>query len=370
MICIKCGADVPDAPYCCQCGWKQSNNPEKRTKRGNGQGHVWKRGRVWYAQVTLYSEAKIEDGKKVYRQKRRSKGGFKTKKEALDYLQTLSGPSGRRAPTLLELYNAWEENDLPKLSESKQSGYKKARKRLDDIMGRRIDSLTTAELQELVNREASSYYTARDMKTLLSHLYKKALPDQFVQSNLSQYIVLPSLEEKEAEAFTEEEVKKMWEAFASGETFIGYLLLMIYSGMMPGELFACHKDMIDFDRCEIWGCGKKTKKRKKETPIVFPEFIRPVLAELCEWKGGDMLQPQYETEWYDTYHEEVKRIGVRDLPPYSCRHTTGTEAARLNLSAPVIQNIMRHSKITTTQKYIHLGAEDAHRGVNQLKQAE
>ena len=237
-------------------------------------------------------------------------------------------------------------------------------------MGRRIDSLTTAELQELVNREASSYYTARDMKTLLSHLYKKALPDQFVQSNLSQYIVLPSLEEKEAEAFTEEEVKKMWEAFASGETFIGYLLLMIYSGMMPGELFACHKDMIDFDRCEIWGCGKKTKKRKKETPIVFPEFIRPVLAELCEWKGGDMLQPQYETEWYDTYHEEVKRIGVRDLPPYSCRHTTGTEAARLNLSAPVIQNIMRHSKITTTQKYIHLGAEDAHRGVNQLKQAE
>ena len=300
--------------------------------------------------------------------KRRTKGGFKTKREAADYVQILRSPDGRRVPTVLELYQDWEKNDLPKLSDSKKSAYKKARERLDGLMGRRINELTLSELQETVNQESSSFYTARDMKTLMSHIYKKALPDQFVASNLSDFIVLPELEEKEAEPFTADEVQKMWRAFAEGDSFAAYLLLMVYTGMMPGELFACKADMIDFERREIWGCGKKTKKRKKEVPIIFPDFIAPVLETLCGQAGPDgALQPMGHNQWYDAYHEATRRIGVRDLPPYSCRHTTGTEAARINLSAPIIQNLMRHAKITTTQRYIHLGSEAAHAAVNQLQ---
>lgn len=366
MICVKCGKEAPDAPFCALCGWKQSAAIKTRTRRGNGQGRVWKRGSTWSAQVTLYSFASIVDGKKVYRQKKRTKGGFATKRDALNYISTLRSAEGRRMPTVLELYTAWESNDLPKLSESKKSAYKKARERIDSIMGRKIDSLTVSELQELVNREASSFYTARDIKTLLSHIYKKALPDQYVADNLSQYIVLPELDEKEAEPFTADEVQKMWTAFADGDPFVGYMLIMIYTGMMPGELFACKKDMIDYEKKEIWGCGKKTKKRKKEVPIVFPDIMTPVLQTLCACSDSDMLQPVGENQWYEDYHAATKRIGVRDLPPYSCRHTTGTEAAKLNLNAAVIQNVMRHSKITTTQKYIHLGPSDAHNAVNQI----
>ena len=366
MICVKCGAEVPELPFCGLCCWKQTEPVRTRTRRSNGEGRVWKRGRSWYAQVTLYSQAEIVNGKKIYRQKKRTKGGFATKRDALEYLSTLRSSAGRRTPTLLELWTMFEKNDLPKLSESKKSAYKKARERLDGLIGRRIDTLTVSELQELVDREAFSYYTARDIKTLLSHLYKKAMPDGYVTQNLSAFLVLPELDEKEAEPFTGDEVQKLWSAFAGGDTFIGYLLLMIYTGMMPGELFACRKDMIDYDRLEIFGCGKKTKKRKKEVPIVFPAFIAPVLQELAAASPKDKLVPLYETEWYDAYHEAVRRAGVRDLPPYSCRHTTGTEAARLNLSAPVIQTVMRHSKITTTQKYIHLGSDSAHSAVNQL----
>lgn len=269
-------------------------------------------------------------------------------------------------PTMLELYTAWEKNDLPKLSASKKSAYKKARERIDGIIGRKIDTVTVADLQAVVDAEASSFYTARDIKTLFSHIYKKAMPDQFVTSNLADYIVLPELDEKEAEPFTESEVKKIWEAFAEGDTFAGYFLLMIYTGMMPGELFACEKDMIDFDRCEIFGCGKKTKKRKKEVPIVFPQILSPVLESLIAESHNSKLQPLGVNDWYAEYHNATKRIGIRDLPPYSCRHTTGTAAAQMNLSAPVIQQLMRHSKITTTQRYIHLGADTTHAAVNQM----
>ena len=366
MICRKCNKDVPDGPFCCLCGTKQEKSGRSPKRRGNGTGTVFKRGNYWYAQGTSYSFVEQEDGSLKKIRRRPTKGGFLTKKDAVNYLPTLSEKTVRKAPKLIDLWNQYEENKLQKLGESKQTAYKIARSRLDSLMNKEITDLTTADLQDVVNKKSSSYYTARDMKTVLSHLYQIAMADQFVPANLSEHIELPELVEKEAIPFTKEEVDTMWKAFADGDTFVGYLLVMIYSGMMPGELFACRKDMIDFDKCEIWGCGKKTKKRKKEVPIVFAECVKPVLIELCESVEGDLLQPNKKDTWYSYYHKCTKRIGIRDLDAYSCRHTTGTEAAKQNLNASTIQKIMRHSKITTSQRYIHLGDLETHNAMNSI----
>lgn len=348
-----------NALYCPFCG-RPINYTPKTKKRGNGQGTAWKRGNTWTAQVTDYIYVD-DDGKK--HRKYKTKGGFPTKKEALAYCKDLRGNTVKEMPSVLDLYLIWEKTELPKLSKDKQTAYKKARKRLESIIGRKIDSLTTADLQKVIDDNSSSYYTARDMKTVLSHVYTRACADRFVPSNLTQYIVLPKLNEKEQTPYTAEEVEKMWKAFADGDTFVGYFLIMIYSGMMPAELFECKKQMIDLDRCEIYGCGKKTRKG---TTIVFADIVKPVVEELMAASPKDKLCPIYKTEWYDAYHEATKRIGIRDLPPYSCRHTTGTEAAKQNLNASTIQKIMRHGKITTSQKYIHLGTDEAHLGINSI----
>lgn len=374
MICRKCRQTVPDAPFCCLCGFKQekdTNTTRSLKRRGNGQGTVFRRGNTWTAQKTVYFYL-VEDknGKQKKVRKYITKGGFSTKKDAVNYLPMLGFTENRTVPKLIDLWKQYEENALPKLGKSKQTSYKIAKKRLESLMGYPIDQLTTKLMQNVVNNESTSYYTARDMKTVLSHLFQIAIADRFVPANLSDYIVLPTLEEKEAEPFTEAEVDAIWKAYADGEWFAGYLLLMIYSGMMPGELFACRKDMIDFDKREIWGCGKKTKIRKKEVPIAFADCVLPVVIELCETVEGDMLQPMYKTDWYDRYHALTAKIGIRDLPPYSCRHTTGTEAAKKQLNASTIQKIMRHAKITTSQRYIHLGSEEAHSGINSIKSTQ
>lgn len=368
MLCCKCHQTVPDGPYCCQCGAKQSTQPERKVShrvRGNGTGTAFKRGRSWTAQITVWKYEKDADGVNRKVRHRVSKGGFKTKKEALQYLATMTESTERKAPKMIELWERYETHDLAKLGASKQTAYQIARKRLDAIMDSRIDDLTTADLQRVIDDNATSYYTARDMKSVLSHLYQLAIPDGYVTGNLSQYVSLPSLEEKEPEPFSPAEVSKIWTAYADGDIFAAYMILMIYSGMMPGELCACKKSMIDFDRCEIWGCGKKTKTRK-ETPIVFADCAKPALVELCESVDGDLLQPKHRTDWYDDYHAFTARIGIRDLPPYACRHTTGTEAAKQNLNAATIQKIMRHAKIATSQRYIHLGNDAAHAGLNTL----
>ena len=60
----------------------------------------------------------------------------------------------------------------------------------------------------------------------------------------------------------------------------------------------------------------------------------------------------------------------RDLNPYSCRHTTATEAVKKGVELPVVQQIMRHSKLSSTQRYIHVSTEAAHKAINSLNRTE
>lgn len=367
MVCVKCKMTVADGLFCCQCG--SSQTPKKRSprRRGNGAGSIIKRGKTYTAITpgTTYVTV-TDDGKKVLKRTRSWKGGFRTKNEASEYLATVA-EERKKVPTLADLWERYKKSKLPKLGDSKQTAYAIARKKLEPIIGYPINEITLEDLQSIVDEKGKTYYPSRDIKTVLSHLYNLALPDGYVTINLSDFLVLPDLEEKDAVPFDETEVQTFWNAWAAGDKFVGYILLMIYTGMMPIELMTFKKDMIDWEACEIRGCGRKTKKRK-EVPIVFPDFIQPVLRELCDLsksRVGNVLGINKD-KFYDVYHATLKKLNVRDLPPYSCRHTTATDAARKNVNAAMLQQLMRHAKISTTQRYIHMTADDARKAVNQM----
>jgi len=42
------------------------------------------------------------------------------------------------------------------------------------------------------------------------------------------------------------------------------------------------------------------------------------------------------------------------------------EAVKKGVELPVVQQIMRHAKIASTQRYIHVSTEAAHKAINQL----
>ncbi|MPN08791.1 hypothetical protein SDC9_156076 [bioreactor metagenome] len=159
----------------------------------------------------------------------------------------------------------------------------------------------------------------------------------------------------------------MWGAYDKGETYAGYMLLMIYTGMMPGELLACKIESIDFSAQTITGAGLKTKERKSK-PIVFPSFIAPVLRELIGDKLSGKLIRANRDAFYEQYHEAEARIGIRDLKPYSCRHTTATALAIGDAAAPgVIARVMRQTRPLTTQKYTHADVKAVLKVVNGMK---
>lgn len=361
MLCIKCSQLIPDgSKFCNHCGTSQE--PRKRaTRRGNGMGSVVKINGGWKAIATVgWHDV---DGHQV--PVRRTKQGLKTKKEALEYIPILRNEKKRKKATLRTLYEAWSTSAMPQLSESKQTAYRIAYKKITDIINTDIADLTIQDLQAVIDNKATSYYTARDIKMLLSHLYKRACAQQDVISNLSEFIVLPKLEEKEQQTFTEDEIKTLWDAYANGDKFVGYILLMIYSGMMPGELLKLTPNMIHLDSQQIIGAGLKTKKRK-ETPIVIADIIIPVVESLLDGLQGSQTLYGESKVNFSEYHKALQRVNIRDLEPYSCRHTTATALALGNIAPSVIQEVMRHSKITTTQRYIHVDTAPMLEAVNKL----
>ena len=202
------------------------------SKRGNGQGSARKRGRTWTAIWTLGTV--VEDGR--LRQIRQTKGGFRTKTEALAYAANPPQISAQeKTPCLMDYWEVWSKTSLPKMSRSKQTAYKIAKRKVERIMLLPVDKLSINLLQETVDAKAPTYYPAKDIRVLLSHLYKRAVAEGWVPTNLAEFIVLPSLEEEELQPFSELELRKFWDAYGKGDTFVGYILLMIYTIRSAGR---------------------------------------------------------------------------------------------------------------------------------------
>lgn len=362
--CIKCTAELPEgAVFCPACGKKQVS--QKRTngaRRGKGEGSAYRRGKTWEAAVVL--GYKLENGKAIAI--RRTKGGFKTKKEALEYLPLLKQDKHRSTPTLNDLWYRFKNSRKHEmLSDSRKEKYAIAWRKIERETFVNIDILTVSDLQVLVDNNAKSYYPARDIKDLLSKLYQLALPDRYVQLNLAEYIELPPLNEKEREPFSKEDTTKIWDDYLAGNWWTGYILLMIYTGMMPGELLCANKNHIEWEKKQITGAGIKTAKRK-QTPIVLADIIIPVLEDLCEHTPGDKLICINKDNFYAKYYETLERAGCKRLTPYSCRHTAATSLALENIPPSVIKKIMRHAKYSTTEHYIHIDTAPMLSAVNKL----
>lgn len=352
MICKKCKKDVPDGRYCIACGADQSASKKTRPRtRPNGTGTAYKRGSTWTAQVTVGIKRDPDTGR--VQQVRRTKGGFKTKREALEFCQQLANAAmPKKHVTFGDLWEQYEKTKYRQLSTSKQCSYRTALKRIGDMIYTRIDAVTIADLQELV--DGLTFYCAQDIKSILRHMYRIAMMQGWTSRDLSEYIVLPPKNEHERTPFSDEEIRAIWRGYDGGDTWAGYILLMIYTGMMPGELLHCRKDMIHLDSHQIIGAGLKTAERKNR-PIVIADFLMPVVQALIDYTGdAPLLCDTYKRAFYKKYYDCLDRCGCRRLTPYSCRHTTATACAVGAKIAPsVIQRIMRHAKLSTTQLYIH-----------------
>lgn len=361
MICIHCNKNLPEnSVFCCFCGKKQTVTTRKNKKRGNGQGTIFKRGNGYAVEITL---GYVWENGKLKRRARR-KCGFPTKKAAAAYLETLRNePAKAPTATISEL---WERFlSTAELSKSKLQSYQTAYKRIKSRCEfRTLETFTVAELQEITDDVATTYSTKRDVKILFSHLYKIALENDLIDKNRAQYIKLPPEQRSERLVLSDEEISALWDDFKKTQNPISAAaLIMIYTGMRPGEINAVKPDNVHFDEHYLTG-GIKTEKGRNRK-IIIPDKIAPVLRALLA--NNSFMNSVDRKYLQHNWRKTRDALGIRpEITLHCCRHTFVTRMTELNVSPAMLQELVGHTDYETTLNYTHLSVADRLNAVNKL----
>ena len=332
-------------------------------QRANGTGSVYKRKDRpgWTAQVV---DGFKPNGQPNYIRK----GGFRTKTDAIKALATLKDLSRAEIiPTVNYYYKAFCKGKGSQISDDKRRAYEIAYNKLKPIHSTPVNELTVPQLQTLVNETCPTYYPARDIRVLLNHIFKLAAVEGKANPAIPGLLTLPKLNETHRDAFTDEEQVLLWDAYEAGKVDAALPLIMIYTGMMTGEIRHLRADMIDLENQEIIGAGLKTDERKKKS-ILIPNAILPLLQDLMNAHPEGPFFPQGDDDFYEMYYNALKDSGIsRHLTPYSCRHTTATALAITGQVAPqTVQRIMRWTSTKMMDRYVHPDEEAARKAIGKI----
>jgi integrase len=378
MKCRKCEAQLPlKAVFCHLCGTRQKalNTNGGRKSRPGGQGTVYKRGKTYTARITK-SIAGVRQSK--------SKGGFKTRSDALDYMPELkkaiglgAGDDTRRVITFCDLYDEWSDKKYNGrlgrvIGKSTIIAYKIAYKRCEPLyVFQDFRKIHYPDMQLVVDSLAS-YDTQKDVRELLSQMSKYAMKMEYCEMNYAALLDVINYRSPEKDAFTDEEVAALWRDYKGVDRegnatqphpFTGFILIMIECGLRYGELSTIKKENVFFDERYMLGGIKSVISRN--TPIAISDVILPVIKEKYD-AGRTKLLHMNEDNFYNAYYATCERVGVRPLNPHCCRHTFITRLSRNGAPLFVVQKGARHADIKTTQGYTHMNIDDVINAVNSL----
>ncbi len=325
-----------------------------KKQRGNGTGSVYKLPNGKYRAVVVDTNKK---------RVQRTKSGFKTKREALEYL-----PKLREAPNIEKikfnkLYEMWKNTHFLTIGKSKQQSYNTAYKRCSSLYFKNVDEIKLDDMQKVVDNCPGAYYPKQDIKVLLNNVLRYGVMNEYCKVNYAEYIKLPPLEKSKKTAFTDEEIKNIWAVYNNGNTFSGYILIMIYTGMRYGEISTIRKENIHIAERYMMG-GIKTDAGK-DRQILISEKIAPIVERfynICDKKLLEMS----EEDFYNRFKAALNEAKTRPLTPHCCRHTFATLMAKAEVQPSIIKEAAGHANYSTTLGYTHIPLKTKLEAVNKI----
>jgi len=147
------------------------------------------------------------------------------------------------------------------------------------------------------------------------------------------------------------------------------ILEVLYSsGIRVGELTGLDIKDLDFTRCTMRVIGKGNKERVVPFGQPAKEALRSYLdksrPEFINEKFGDALFVGSRGKRLDT--RQVRRIvtsailrveGAPDISPHDLRHSAATHMLEGGADLRIVQELLGHSSLATTQKYTHVTIE-------------
>ncbi|MGN1322469.1 MAG: site-specific tyrosine recombinase/integron integrase [Bacilli bacterium] len=188
-----------------------------------------------------------------------------------------------------------------------------------------------------------------------------------IKSNPTDEIDRPKIEKKIPEFLTLEEVSSLlnFEVNNEFEARNKAILELLYSsGLRISELTILELSNIDLDECLVRVMGKGSKERivplgdyAIDALKEYIYFYRPMLNKnnssyvFLNNRGG-VLSRQFI---FKVIKEECIKKGIRkNVSPHTLRHTFATHLLKNGADLRIIQELLGHENLSTTQIYTHL----------------
>jgi len=343
----KCAADIPDdALYCPRCGRKQTRESNKRVKRPNGTGSVYKlsgrRRRPWVA---------AKNGIII--------GYYITKTDALEAVNALAKRpiTERYNMTFKEVFEAWKLEHYRDLTDDGRYGYELAYKQFETLYDLQFRSLRTDHFQREIDKYAAkgrTHSSTSKLKQLIGQMSKWAVREEIATTNYAQFLKLPEEKKVEKEIFSDEDIKKLKKCKNDAAKIV---LMLIFTGMRIGELF----DMPAENVYDTYCIGGEKTEAGKNRIIPIPTDVRKHFAYFKSRTGeGERLLDGYSGNSdvknfrRRDYYELLDELQITRKTPHSTRHTYASKAVKAGMPPELLQKILGHADYSTTANiYVH-----------------
>ena len=236
------------------------------------------------------------------------------------------------------------------------------------VAGRPLLDLQLSDLRSHLGRAGIQPGSRRTERGAFVAFYSFAQEDGYRADNPTDRLAAVTAPKGTPRPFTAEQIDAMLTSGAYRKTR-AMILLGYYQGFRVSSIARVHADDLDLVSQTIRTVGKGGKER------TLP--LHPMIAELAAsmprrgyWFPArkDAAAPMSAASVTNLITLAKKRAGIRDprLTPHSLRHAFGTDLVEAGVDIRVVQELMMHESLATTQIYTGVSARRKRDGIVSL----
>lgn len=244
------------------------------------------------------------------------------------------------------------------------------------LQGKNLVDATLEDLQDFVYEQSKTTTNTRSQARMISGIrsfYKFLIYNRYIDTDPSELIDLPRLDDRLPKVLTVEEIDAMINAIDlstnEGHRNRAIIEMLYGSGLRVSELVSLQLSNMYFSEGYMLVEGKGKKQRL--VPIS-PEAEKQFKYWYEDRSHWDIKPEAVDLAFVNRYgrpitramiFEIIKRLAAeagiqKTISPHTLRHSFATHLLQNGADLRVIQQLLGHESITTTEIYTHLNIHD------------
>ena len=241
--------------------------------------------------------------------------------------------------------------------------------------GREISATTRADLMDFiafrVQAGARPRSTARQLSSF-RRFFRHLVREGVLREDPTAQIAMPKIGRSLPRSLSEEEVESLLNAPVIGDPLgnrdRAMLEVLYATGLRVSELVSLKHSQVNLNQGVLRVVGKGNRERLiplgEEAVRWLGEFVRGPRNEILLDRTTDYLFPTRRRDrmtrqaFWHIIKRYARKAGVeRDLSPHTLRHAFATNLLNHGADLLVVQMLLGHSDLSTTQIYTHVARE-------------